>query len=566
MPPAGCRVSADRDFLDMAATLSAVRWGLLSIILGSLVALALAPSALGATYSANAPSLGAIPDGPSSSCGNFGSPRDVTFTVEGLPTATSLGDVGVSFQMNPGHTWAGDLDVRLIAPDGTTSQTIFSRMGATSSTDCGDGSDIQANATYAFSDAAAASPSFLSAALGVGNSVAIPPGTYRASTPGGVANGNQNTTITPAFAGVTNPNGTWTLRFRDGASGDTGTVSAANLILGLTQRTLSVNTDGSGTGTVTSSPAGIDCGATCQAQFDDRRSVTLTATPDPGSDFAGWSGGGCSGTGICRVQMNADTNVTATFTRPTLTVEPAGSGAGTVTSSPAGIDCGATCSSVFDDGASVTLTAAADPGSAFTGWSGGGCVGTSLCHTTVSSDTTVTANFTALETLTVTRDGDGHGHVTSSPAGIACGAVCAAPFELGSSVTLTATPASGSQFAGWSGGGCSGTDPCQVAMDADRSVNATFTTTPPPDTEITGANIDQLDRSATFRFRAVNGTADVFRCALANGSEALKFRLCSSPVKYRRLDPGRYTFEVRALSAAGVRGTPAVKRFRMGTP
>ena len=40
----------------------------------------------------------------------------------------------------------------------------------------------------------------------------------------------------------------------------------------------------------------------------------LTATADPGSTFAGWSGGGCSGTATCTVTMNSDTAVTATFT------------------------------------------------------------------------------------------------------------------------------------------------------------------------------------------------------------------------------------------------------------
>ena len=41
--------------------------------------------------------------------------------------------------------------------------------------------------------------------------------------------------------------------------------------------------------------------------------MTLTATPASGSTFAGWSGGGCSGTGTCTVAMSADQNVTATF-------------------------------------------------------------------------------------------------------------------------------------------------------------------------------------------------------------------------------------------------------------
>ena len=68
------------------------------------------------------------------------------------------------------------------------------------------------------------------------------------------------------------------------------------------------------TGTVSSSPAGIDkCGGQCSVSFTASSSVTLTATPATGSSFAGWSGGGCTGTGACVVTMNAAQSVTARF-------------------------------------------------------------------------------------------------------------------------------------------------------------------------------------------------------------------------------------------------------------
>lgn len=160
---------------------------------------------------------------------------------------------------------------------------------------------------------------------------------------------------------------------------------------------LTVSRNGTGSGTVSSNPAGINCGATCSASFTQGATVTLTAIPASGTVFAGWSGGGCSGTGTCTVTMNAAQSVTATFnTAPAstfnLTVNKAGSGNGTVTSNPTGINCGATCSAAFNAGASVTLSAAAASGSAFVGWSGA-CTGTGTCTVTMNAAQTVTATF-----------------------------------------------------------------------------------------------------------------------------------------------------------------------------
>jgi hypothetical protein len=76
---------------------------------------------------------------------------------------------------------------------------------------------------------------------------------------------------------------------------------------------LTVSNAGSGTGTVTSSPAGISCGSTCSSSYTNGTSVTLSATAAPGSVFAGWSGGGCSGTATCTVTLRSAIAVTATF-------------------------------------------------------------------------------------------------------------------------------------------------------------------------------------------------------------------------------------------------------------
>jgi Divergent InlB B-repeat domain/PASTA domain len=79
-------------------------------------------------------------------------------------------------------------------------------------------------------------------------------------------------------------------------------------------RPLTVIKAGTGQGTVASDPAGIDCGPTCAANFWDTTQVNLKATPAAGSIFAGWSGGGCSGTSGCIVTMGDSNAVAATFT------------------------------------------------------------------------------------------------------------------------------------------------------------------------------------------------------------------------------------------------------------
>ena len=76
---------------------------------------------------------------------------------------------------------------------------------------------------------------------------------------------------------------------------------------------LTVSKAGTGDGTVSSTPAGIDCGAACQADFVAGTVVTLTTATETGFIFAGWQGEGCNGTGVCQVTMDAAKHVTATF-------------------------------------------------------------------------------------------------------------------------------------------------------------------------------------------------------------------------------------------------------------
>ena len=80
-----------------------------------------------------------------------------------------------------------------------------------------------------------------------------------------------------------------------------------------TQYTLTVVKSGAGSGTVTSSPAGITCGDDCSETYLEVQKVKLTAKADVSSTFTGWSGGGCSGTKTCTVTVDTSVAVTADF-------------------------------------------------------------------------------------------------------------------------------------------------------------------------------------------------------------------------------------------------------------
>lgn len=165
---------------------------------------------------------------------------------------------------------------------------------------------------------------------------------------------------------------------------------------------LSVTRSGDGTGRVTSDPVGIDCGSDCSEDFVYGSFVTLTASPDPGSVFVGWSGEGCDGVTLptCTVVMDRDRTIDAHFIRitHTLTVILDGDGSGEVVSSPPGIDCGTDCSEAYPEGEQVTLTATPDAGSSFAGWSGGGCGTANPCTVSMTQLQTVTASFATIST------------------------------------------------------------------------------------------------------------------------------------------------------------------------
>lgn len=244
----------------------------------------------------------------------------------------------------------------------------------------------------------------------------------------------------------------------------------------VTGKELRVSLTGTGAGSVVSEPAGIDCGAQCVRSYLTGTAVQLTASAARGSTFIGWSGGGCSGTGPCTVVLTSAVDVQAAFASPaTLTVLRAGDGSGTVSASDGSIGCGSVCSRTYPGGTQVTLSASASAGSAFSGWSGGGCSGTGSCVVRLDQSTSVVASFAPIEAFTLAVNVVGGGSISTFPAGInACTSACSTTYLSGTAVTLVPTAQAGTVFVGWSDSACPGTDACPIVLTGNRSVTATF--------------------------------------------------------------------------------------------
>jgi len=204
----------------------------------------------------------------------------------------------------------------------------------------------------------------------------------------------------------------------------------------------------------------------------------------------------CGGDGSCNIPQDGELGdmlvaqmAAANIAVPSLTIGLVGSGK--VTSSDGILSCGSKCVANYTLNSVVTLTAQPSSNNTFTSWSGA-CSGSALsCNVTVNDALTVTANFAPIVktgggtgggsgggSFTLSAGRNNPGTVTATPEGkdriLNCGTACSAKFTSGTIVTVTATPPIGKSFLGWSGA-CVGTNPiCNVTMNKDLSVTASF--------------------------------------------------------------------------------------------
>jgi Divergent InlB B-repeat domain/PASTA domain/NHL repeat len=264
--------------------------------------------------------------------------------------------------------------------------------------------------------------------------------------------------------------------------------TAVNAAFSVNTHTLTIAHTGLGSvsaseGPITSCSA---AGGTCSGIYDETSTITLTATPAAHKHVV-WGAGDCKsengpGNEECEVEIGPSDSVVEVAFPPNkhlLTVTPSGQGSvhadsGTISHCTAG---GGGCVGEYIEAATVTLVAAPGAHQAVI-WSGCTQVSGDICKVTVgSSDAGLGAIFSQIiHSLTVVKAGSGHGSVSCD------GGACASSYPEGTTLNLAATPDSGSTFAGWSGAGCSGTGSCQVTIEADTSVTATFDANraPPP--------------------------------------------------------------------------------------
>ncbi|EDN70504.1 conserved hypothetical protein [Beggiatoa sp. PS] len=249
-----------------------------------------------------------------------------------------------------------------------------------------------------------------------------------------------------------------------------------------------------GTGIVTGE--GIDCGNDCTEIHARGSSVTLTATPEEGSNFSGWIGD-CRGSNpSITITVDAALNCTAMFDvvpNRNLSINVTGEGQGTVMAPIGlgnGIDCGEICVENYPDGTTITLTTQPEIGSTFTGWIEKGCTE----ELTITNDMKCTATFELLPNYTLTvSTAEGNGTLITEPSGEVCGENCTR-YVSGTEITLTAVPESDYRLLKWADD-CEGTT-ASISFQLTTDMNCTAILEPKP-TESTETDLESKSTEST---------------------------------------------------------------------
>jgi len=278
-----------------------------------------------------------------------------------------------------------------------------------------------------------------------------------------------------------------------GVYGGTKTVYASNLEgndnfifepSGPTEPLLRVVKTGAGSGTITSTPAGINCGTECEHKYKEAEVVTLTEAPSVGSKFGGWEGCESEPTPEeCKVTMSAAKTVKAKFELPKFKLAVTKSAEGEVIGSEAAmaIKCGATCETEVEEGATATLEATPAEHYSFVKWTEGPCAGESKnpcpAFTMPKAEVKAAAEYAKITTFPLNVFVSGEGEVKSAGT-----IACVGPADTGTcveqvkgEVELIAKAVPGkTTFVGWLGCKRLAETTCKVNVAAATEVTAVF--------------------------------------------------------------------------------------------
>lgn len=245
-----------------------------------------------------------------------------------------------------------------------------------------------------------------------------------------------------------------------------------------------------------------------------------------------------------RIEMvvkNSSGTVIETFVRNigaavNYTLTTAVSGQGSISLSPSG--------GTYSSGTVVTLTPTPAAGYAFSGWSGDLTGSANPATITMNANKSVTATFTAVPQYTLTTNVVGQGSISLNPAG--------GTYNQGTNVTVTATPAAGYAFSGWSGDLTGSTNPTSITMSANKSVTATFTTdTQAPTAPANLASSNVTSTGATLSWTASTDNIGVTGYDIYKNGTLLTTVTSTSYNVTGLTAATTYSFYVKAKDAAG---------------
>lgn len=232
-------------------------------------------------------------------------------------------------------------------------------------------------------------------------------------------------------------------------------------------------------GSVSLQDGTLKCSDSCKFNLEKLVIVDIIATPVYGYVFKNWLGD-CTGTGKCQITIDAAKVITANFeASPTFNLTTSISLGGSISLKDGSLTCDAEADCIFNmlENETVIIKALPATGYIFAGWSGD-CTGISVCELAMSAEHSLTASFInipvgQLLSLQITTGGS----ISLANNLGDCFTDCQLSFSNQEMLTLTATPETGYHFTGW-GGDCTSQTDCQVTMDTEHSVTATFTENP----------------------------------------------------------------------------------------